>query len=168
MERTLKRQQRTIGSIVKIPLENGFWTYARILEVKCAFYDAKTNQDLDIEEIIQKPILFFATVYDSAITKGFWEKIGKKLPLEDHLLDLPPVYTQNILNPTKFTIHHKKISRPATQEECLGLESSTVWTYNGIEKRLNDHYFERYNQRVDFMLRAKIADYISLNPKQVC
>jgi len=29
MERELKRQQRTIGAIVEIPLENGFKTYAR-------------------------------------------------------------------------------------------------------------------------------------------
>ena len=156
MERTLKRQQRTIGSIVKIPLENGFWTYARILEVKCAFYDAKTNQDLDIEEIIQKPILFFATVYDSAITKGFWEKIGKKLPLEDHLLDLPPVYTQDILNPTKFTIYSEKEIRQASKEECLGLELLATWTHKNIEERLNDYYLHRKNEFVDFMLKADL------------
>ena len=69
--RPLKRQQRTVGAIVKIPLEDGFHTYARILETRCAFYDARTEEDLEIKEIIEKPILFFATVYDSVITKGY-------------------------------------------------------------------------------------------------
>jgi len=166
--RKLKRQQRTVGSIVKIPLENGFWTYARVLEVKMAFYDAKTSQDLDISEIVEKPILFFASVYDSAITKGFWEKIGKKLPLEAHLLDLPPVYTQDILNPSKFTIYYQKIARPATKEECLGLEGGgIIWGYSLIEQRLNDYYQNRYNQFVDYMLSARMAEY-QLKPQILC
>lgn len=44
MERLIKRQQRTIGSIVKIPLENGFHTYARILKSRIAFYDLRTTE----------------------------------------------------------------------------------------------------------------------------
>ena len=165
--RKLKRQQRTVGSIVKIPLENGFWTYARVLEIKMAFYDAKTSQDLDISEIVEKPILFFATVYDSAITKGFWEKIGKKLPLEAHLLDLPPTYSQDILNPTKFEIHFDNYSRPATQEECLGLEVDSIWTYEGIEERLNDHYANRENEFLPFMLKADIHGYYYQNNTKI-
>ncbi len=82
----LKRQQRTVGAIVKVPLENGFHTYARILEVRGAFYDARTQEDLEIDEIIEKPILFFAAVHNSAITKGYWQKIGKKLPLEEKVV----------------------------------------------------------------------------------
>jgi Immunity protein 26 len=163
-ERTLKRQQRTVGAIVKIPLEDGFHTYARILKVKCAFYDARTKEELSIEEIIQKPILFFATVYDSAITKGYWEKIGKKLPLEEHLLITPPTYRQNVLNPVQFTIDYNKTSRPATKEECIGLESAAIWEYKGMERRLNDHYAGRYNEHVNYMHHAAIANYYNDKP----
>ena len=76
--RVLKPQQRTVGAIVKIPLEDGFHTYARILEVRCAFYDARSREELSAEEIIGKPVLFFASVYDRVITRGYWPKIGKK------------------------------------------------------------------------------------------
>ena len=68
MERKFKRQQRTIGAVVKIPLENGFHTYGRILEVETAFYDIHTKKDLPTEEIIEAPVLFITTVYDDAIT----------------------------------------------------------------------------------------------------
>jgi len=163
--RKLKRQQRTVGAIVKIPLENDFWTYARILEVKMAFYDAKTNQDLEISEIVQKPVLFFATVYDSAITKGFWEKIGKKLPLENHLLDLPPIYRQDILNPKRFWIHHKNQVLEVDREACLGLEVMATWNYENIEKRLNDHYAKRPNDFVDYMKNADMHNYFHRNTK---
>ncbi|TAD97672.1 MAG: hypothetical protein EAZ97_12065 [Bacteroidetes bacterium] len=166
MERTLKRQQITVGAILKIPLEDNCWTYARILEEKLAFYDSKTDKDLEIEEIIAKPVLFFASVYNSAITKGYWLKIGKKMPLEAHLLDLPPTYSQDILSPSKFEIRHKRASRSVTKEECMGLESSLIWTYNGMENRLNDHYAKRYNKLVDYMLNASIADYINLKPEK--
>ena len=36
----MKRQQRTVGAIVQVPLENGYHTYARILKTRLAFYDA--------------------------------------------------------------------------------------------------------------------------------
>ena len=58
MERTFKKQQRTVGSIVKIPLENGFHGYGRILENDIAFYDFRTKEDLNPQEIIEKSILF--------------------------------------------------------------------------------------------------------------
>ena len=164
MERKLKRQQRTLGAIVKIPLEDGFWTYARILDVKCAFYDAKTDTDLEISEIIEKPVLFFATVYDSAITKGYWTKIGKKLPLEPHLLDLPPVYTQDILNPSRFTIYERAGIREAKKEECTGLELLATWTYENVEQRLNDYYANRKNEFVDFMLSADLHGLYHIKP----
>ena len=35
--RIFKRQKRTVGSIVKIPLEGGYHTYARILKVELVF-----------------------------------------------------------------------------------------------------------------------------------
>jgi len=145
MERKLKRQQRTVGSIVKIPLENGFWTYARVLEVKMAFYDAKTDKDLEISEIIEKPILFFASVYDSAITKGFWEKIGKKLPLETHLTVEKPFYKRDALTGKYQIIFQNKIIS-ATKSDCEGLERWLIWTHDSMEQRIIDHYKGVKNQ----------------------
>ncbi len=158
IERPLKRQQRTVGAIVKIPLENGFHTYARILEeASLAFYDARTKDELLPLEITRKRILFIISVSDRVITKGYWKKISKKIPLEEHLQTLPPTFIQDALNPDKFEIIEgdELFPRSATREECLGLERTSVWDYNHVEKRLNDHYANRPNAYVDAMRQLR-------------
>lgn len=155
MERKLKRQQRIIGAVVKIPLENGFHSYARILEDECAFYDIHAKEDIEIEHITNNKILFWATVYDIVITKGYWLKVGKKLPLEKRLLNMPPIYTQDILNPDRFTIYDNNGQHPATKEECVGLEYFRVWTHTSIEKRLSDHYAGKENPELKRILSAE-------------
>ncbi len=146
----MKRQQRTVGAIVEIPLENGFHGYARILKTRLAFYDVHTKKDLLPEEIIKKPILFISVVYDFAITKGFWLKIGKKLPLEEHLQQNQPLYTEDFLT-GKYLIYENGKQLVATKEQIKGLESYTVWSPEGIEKRLNDYYANRKNEFVEDM-----------------
>ncbi len=44
MERKFKKQQRTIGAIVEIPLNDGYKTYARILDEYFAFYNIYTKE----------------------------------------------------------------------------------------------------------------------------
>ena len=77
-----KRQQRTVGAFVKIQLDEKYHTYARILgEASFAFYDIRTTEDnKDLKKIASRPILFIVAVYDDAITRGRWIKVGK-LPL---------------------------------------------------------------------------------------
>lgn len=148
MKRQLKRQQRTLGAIVKVPLENGFHTYARILESLMAFYDARTQKELAINEIIEKPVLFSVIVENYAITEGYWLKVGKKLPLEDHLLVHKPFYTEDLFTGQNFIV--KGIEQiKATKAEISGLESFTWWSHKGIEERLNDHFADRKNERTE-------------------
>lgn len=148
MVTTPKKQKRTTGSIVKVPLEKGFHTYARILGVDIAFYDLRTKEEItEMKEIISSPILFITAVNYYAITKGLWEKVGKA-SLEEYPVTIPPQFVQNPLNPEQFFIEEKGIRRPATKEECKGLERSAVWTPEGIQKRLNDYYAGRNNYYV--------------------
>ncbi len=160
MERTFKRQKRVVGDIVKIPLENGFHTYARVLETTFAFYNFRTKDEIALDKIINSEILFITCVYNFAVTKGFWLKMGKILPLEENLINIPPFYRQDILNPHKFELIFRGFHRAASKEECLGLESWTVWSPEGIEKRLNDFYAGRENFRVKYMKNADIASYL--------
>ena len=146
----MKRQQRTVGAIVKVPLEDGYHAYARILKTRLAFYDIRTQKDLLPDEIIIKPILFIAVVYDFAITNGIWKKIGKKLPLEDYLQQNKPLYTEDLLT-GKYLIYKSGKQIVATKEEIKGLESYTIWSPESIEKRLNDYYANRENKFVEDM-----------------
>ncbi len=155
MKRQLKRQQRTLGAIVKIPLENGFHTYARILETRMAFYDARTKENLEINEIVEKSVLFEVIVFDQVITKGYWLKIGKKLPIEEQLLKFKPMYMEDILT-GKYWLNTGKLKPiEVSKKEVLGLESFTVWGNDGIEKRLNDYYANRKNKFVENMKEGR-------------
>jgi len=156
VERKLKRQQRTTGAVVKIPLENGYHSYARILDVDIAFYDIRTKEELTVDKIVKLPVLFITTVYDDAIVKGYWTKVGKKLPLENHLINTPPKYTQDILNPDKFTLVYNDKQVEASKEACKGLEFWTIWQTEKIEERLNNHFSSKENAFVHRMKKGEM------------
>jgi hypothetical protein len=141
MNRILKKQQRTIGAIVKIPLEGDYFGYGRILETKIAIYDIFTKESLPETEILSKRILLIVAVFDKVITKGYWEKISKSIPLEENLKNenLPPMFKQDIFT-KKYQLVYPDRFEPATEEQCKGLERWSVWTAEGIENRLIAHY----------------------------
>lgn len=135
-----KRQKRAVGSIAKIKIEIGF-VYTRILEHgEYAFYEILSNSELNIDDIISKPILFFAAVDKYAISKGRWQIIGIR-PLEIELLAPPPVYIKDPFDENKFRIYYQDGSlRPASREECIGLEQFGVWSPEQIEERLTKYF----------------------------
>jgi len=142
MAKKTKRQQRTTGAIIRIPLVDNFHSYGRILENDVAFYDIYTQDDLPKNEILKKPILFIVPVYDSVITKGYWQKISSAIPLESHLQksELPPMYKKEIGHPEKVQLVYFDRFESATLEDCKDLEVWAVWTAEGIEKRLNQYF----------------------------
>ena len=144
----LKRQQRTVGAIVRVPLENGYRSYARILEDELAFYDIYTQKEESEAYILSCPILFITMVFDDIITKGYWEKVSKAIPLEEKLQaeNLPLMYRQDIIT-KKFELVYLDRLEPATEEQCKGLEQWSVWTAEGIEHRLNE-YFTKQKEKV--------------------
>ncbi len=156
MERQLKRQQRTVGAIVKIPLEDGYHTYGRILDYGVAFYDARTKEDLPPEEIVNKKILFRTGVYDDIITQGYWLKVSKAIPLEPELLKPQDWYSKDLLT-GKIYIHKGGKQIPATKEEVKDIECLAAWDWASLEKRLNDHYDGKPNESNEFMLNGKIS-----------
>lgn len=139
----VKRQKRTVGAIVKIPLQKGYHTYGRILKSGMAFYDLKSKSEDDLQFIISKPILFVTGVSHSALTKGIWLKVGV-LPLEEDLLKFFPQYIQDPINQNHFRILlGNGIEKEATLEECFGLERFASWTAEGIEKDLTIIFSEQ-------------------------
>jgi len=138
------RQIRREGDILKIKLKGGYVTYCRVLpEASFAFYDARTRRrTVDIEWVLERPILFIAPVYKQAVTMGRWERVGRT-PLEAHLQRLPPKFIQDSMYPSGFAIYEDAKIRHATREECLGLECFAVWDPEHLEERIEDHYAGR-------------------------
>lgn len=138
----MKRQKRSVGSIVKIDLKNGYNAYARVLDkANYAVYDFITKEDIiDIKAIISKPVLFIIAGYDEIITKCKWLEIGN-IALEDNLKVLPMKFIQDKLNPTKFELYDPNtgLTKLTTKEECIWLERAAVWKAEHIEERIRDY-----------------------------
>jgi hypothetical protein len=150
-----KNQERVIGDVVMIDLGDGFHSYARVLpEALFAFYDGRFEGDIPIVKIISLSVLFQVPVMDHAVKRGRWKIIGNAA-LEDFLLNPPPRFIQDPLRKDVFEIYEKggRI-RPATKDECIGLERAAVWEPTHIEDRLRDHYAGRKNKWVE-SLRMK-------------
>jgi len=137
-----KRQQRTLGAIVRIDLGDGYFSFVRILDKSnFAFYDLKTKDSSpDIKFIISKPILFIIAVYDEAVTSGRWEKVGKS-PLEQSLTNLPSKFIQDS-HTGSIEIYNSNTGeiKPSNRKEVEGLECAAVWAAEHVESRLRDHY----------------------------
>jgi hypothetical protein len=146
------RQQRTIGAIVKVPIDDKYHTYARILDkAGYAFYDLRTDEDIkDLRQIVSSPILFIIAVYDDVITRGKWLKVGK-LPLEDELKSLPMEFIQDEIEPEKFFLYNADTGEiiPADKKQCIGLERAAVWEAEHVEDRLRDHFSGKSNKWVE-------------------
>ena len=150
-----RTQKRVVGDIVKIDLGDGSHNYARVLEEgQFAFYDGRINDEPTIDRIIALRVLFYASVMDYAVKKGRWRIVGNA-PLDNLLKNPPPRFMQDALRKDVFRIYEKggKI-RPATKEECIGLERTAAWDPDHIEDRLRDHYAGRINKWVE-SLRIK-------------
>ena len=139
----MKRQRWTIGSIVKIKVDD-FYCFAQILKTKdLAFFDFRSNTDkINLEQLEEVPVLFIISVYYDIITKGIWEKIGK-IPIRKELEVLPMEYIHHtwgggpeweLYNPNTGEI------TPSTKEEAEGLECCAVWDSHHVEDRLRCHY----------------------------
>lgn len=142
-----RRQRRTPGDFVRIPLQDGNHTYGRVLEEPLvAFYDAMTTVDLDLGSLASRPILFRLCVQNSAITRGRWPVIGST-PLTPDLVRPPVFFRQDAIDPALFFLHHLDgHETPASRQQCIGLERAAVWDPEHVEDRLHDHYLGRPNK----------------------
>jgi len=138
----MKRQTRTIGSIIQINLEDNSHSYGIILDkASVAIFNVKSNADLPILEIVKNDILFIVAVYNNAITSGRWKKIGNTI-LDDRFKTLPLNFIQDSINPEIFEIYNPNTGTitKSTREECRNLECAAVWEAEHVESRILDHF----------------------------
>jgi len=141
----VRSQRRRIGDIVKIALGDGTHTYARVLpEASFAFYDWCGSEDLQMDRIVKLPISFFVSMVNEGITSGRWLVVGR-IPQNDGL-KAPPRFIQDALDKRQFSIYDGGQIRPATRQECVGLERAAVWQPEHVEERLRDHFAGRKNE----------------------
>jgi hypothetical protein len=153
-----KRQQRTIGSILEINIDNEYFIYSQILKgSEFAFFDYRCKEPITDFSILQTTsVLFILGVYDYVVTKGEWLKVGK-LDIREDLKTLPMNFIQDEFNPQKFELYDPNTGeiRPCKREDCEGLERTAVWAANHVEGRIRDYYNGVPNVWVE---RFKIKD----------
>jgi len=133
------KQRRVIGAVLKVPLDGRSHAYAWTLpEVDFAFFDLRAGSDVAIGEIIRLPIAFRVGVHNSAWARGRWLRVGKSEPPAEVLAPIP-TFIQDPFN-GRFSIYLLGDIRPATREECIGLERASVWDPEYVEERLRDHF----------------------------
>jgi len=148
-----KKTRRKIGDILQIKLNNDFHVYGHVTtDPAIIFYDGMFKKDLPLDEIIKLPVLFTLFVYNYAITQGIWPVIGNSKLSEEKLVH-PYMYKQDTFT-KKLYIYHADFAdtnyeRPATIEECKGLECAAVWEPEHVVDRLLDHYAGRPNKWVE-------------------
>jgi hypothetical protein len=147
----MKRQRRTIGAILKIPLQDGTHCYGLVLDkASMAVFKVKTTQDLQITDILSKDVLFIIAVYDDVITSGKWEKIGKTT-LDERFINLPMKFIQDQLNPNLIQLYNPNTGeiKLSTKEDCVDLDRAAVWDAGHVEERVLDFFNGRKNVWVE-------------------
>jgi len=148
-----KRQRIKDGAIVKIKLTDDRMVFARLMVGKIAVYDfvaMQSNPIPETETIIGNPVIFYSSVYNDVITKGLFEIIGFKALTRDEIDQVPPVFTQDLVNIDDCTISYQDGRQlKGTPDDCIGLERLSVWEASAVTKRIEDHYGGKRNFYVE-------------------
>lgn len=141
-----KRQNFVLGDFVRIPLTDGSYGYGRVLsDPYTAFYNYRTTEpSSDIDLIETQPLLFTQSV--RVFLQDRWVVIGNKA-LEGEVARPVVSFMQDLADFRKCTIFDSAgMERPATPEECIGLERAAVWDSHHIAQRLLDTFMGRPNE----------------------
>ena len=156
-------QQFTRGDIIKIPIDEDYHTYARILgpheehvssdrlsNVGAAVYDCRTREDLgDMNKIITKSVLFTVLIYGETVLDAKWTKVGNIPMAKDESLATGDKFIQwDYFTPEECVICSTE--RHATIDECEGLERAATWEAGEVEERISDHYAGRKNRMLEY------------------
>jgi hypothetical protein len=145
MTKNQRSKKVEIGSIVEFDLPNGMRGYGRVLKNPLmAFYAVQPDHSLSPAEVLIQPIAFKIWVMNSAISSGRWRIVGSA-PLEAELEVSPWFFKQDAISKA-VSMYREGVERPASKEECSGLECAAVWSAEHVEERLVDHLEGRPNK----------------------
>jgi len=136
-------KKRLVGSIVIIPMDDGEFCYARILEnLDYAFYDYKTfYEETDLAVIIKNDILFTALVKFAALKESNWKIIGK-IDLDERHKITPIYFHPDLTNISIYDYTVSKIKETLKYKtfEKGGIQDGGIYSAEHIQKRLSDYY----------------------------
>lgn len=150
----MKRQQRTEGAVVEIPLGSGRRAFGRLrYEPLVDFFDLelRDSNSIDLDRIVRSPVAFTIYVMNSAVTSGRWPTVGTKPLTDAERATVPRFCKKDALTGALSIYWEDPLSDeahevPASREECQLLEPAAVWSAEHVEDRLRDHFEGRPNK----------------------
>jgi hypothetical protein len=132
-----KCKRLRLGDIYAIPLPNNTYAFGRLhKEYALAIYKEHTHDINVLPKSLEYD--FYVNVYADLLKDGEWPVVGT-IPFEDeHDAWPPPGFIKDPIN-GKFSLYEHGEIRPATHEECMGLEAAAVWDRNHVVDRLMGH-----------------------------
>lgn len=123
-----------IGDVVQIPLPDGRYAYGRVLR------DASLGVYRATAAAPSKPptgtnYLFVVGVYEDVLASGKWPVVDHA-PFQHPKEEWPPAYSVKDPITGRMSLYHKGQMRPASEDECRGLEPATVWDAHHIVERI--------------------------------
>ena len=112
-------------------------------EADFAFFDLRASGAVPTREILAHSIAFRVAVHKSAWTTGRWKRIDRVMP-EPALMQPQAKFMQDAID-GRLSIYLAGQVRPASLNECVGLERCAVWDPEHVESRLRDHFAGRPN-----------------------
>ena len=147
----MKKKKWTHGDILKIPLADAKFAFARVLKYPLvAFYDLRSEGIPNIDSIIASSVAFKIWVMKYAVTNGEWLVIGNR-PLTPELEEPSLFFKRDAIFGALSIYLGAGAEKPATIDECKGLECAAGWDPVHIIDRLNDHFAGRPNKWVELM-----------------
>lgn len=145
--------RRREGDVLKIDLGDGRPSYAQVAaEPLMVFFDRADAEDIAPEDVSRLPVLFRLWIANHAVTRGRWQVIGRGALSPENRTE-PFFYKQDAIT-GRLALYHSTFAstnweRPASLEECTGLEAAAVWEPEHVEDRLRDHFAGRPNRWVE-------------------
>ena len=129
-----KRVCPRVGDIFEIPLPDGRFAYGRV------FRDAAVGIYPKIFNCAQtRPIessfAFTVGLYHDILKTGRWRIVGHEPFVSEEAEWPPPSFIKDVIS-AQYSIYHKGVIRPSTEQECAGLEEAAVWDEHHVIDRI--------------------------------
>lgn len=137
--------KKKIGMVFRVNLRDGTYGYGQVAtEVDNIFFNHmnKESDFTNVEEILQKPLAFYATVDRYVLKEGIWEILGIWPVKPEHQV-FPEMFGYNPFKKTYFLWKTALKQDPCTLEETYGRECLASWGDWHIEQRLRDYFAQR-------------------------
>jgi hypothetical protein len=147
-----KRVRRRVGDVVSIPLGNGRYGFAIVLEDPLfGYFDYSSNRpDPPLPEVTAARLAFKVWTMKHDLVRGYWPVIGR---MEDGqlLAEQPWFFKVDSLTHKLSKTRDGAEEVPVTEEEAATLECAAVWEPVHIVDRLRDHFAGVANKWVESM-----------------